>query len=259
MARGFEKPPRLAVLIMVVGAAWLIGGGTYAATRTQTDPLTPAEQSDLAGRAAAASGASASAAPPKPVLFLGDSYSAGAGASTRAMRWTTLVAKSQHWLEDNRAFGGTGYVTALSGAEAQRGCGQPSCPSYEQAIPRGSSAKPVLIVVSGGRNDLSSLGPDYAAAVARFFADLHAAFPDAGIAATSPRWDDGPAPATLADAGQAVLEGVESVGGSYLDIGQPLAGHPDLVASDGVHPNDAGHAAIAQAVEAAMTAAGVRL
>jgi lysophospholipase L1-like esterase len=38
---------------------------------------------------------------------------------------------------------------------------------------------------------------------------------------------------------------------TYLDIGEPLFGHPSMMDVDGWHPNDAGHAAIAAAVEKA--------
>jgi len=44
-------------------------------------------------------------------------------------------------------------------------------------------------------------------------------------------------------------------GVTYLDIGEPMFGHSSMMAVDGWHPNDAGHAAIAKAVEKALTQA----
>ncbi|GAA5193127.1 hypothetical protein GCM10023346_17000 [Arthrobacter gyeryongensis] len=43
-------------------------------------------------------------------------------------------------------------------------------------------------------------------------------------------------------------------GATYLDIGQPLWGHPEFLAADGIHPDDAGHAAIYAAVKQGVAA-----
>ena len=44
----------------------------------------------------------------------------------------------------------------------------------------------------------------------------------------------------------------QRAGATYLDIGEPLFGHSAMMDVDGWHPNDAGHAAIAAAVEKAL-------
>ena len=84
-----------------------------------------------------------------------------------------------------------------------------------------------------------------------FFVSLHQAVPDARIIATSPIWDDDPAPVELTAVRHAVRSAVTAVGGTYLDLGDPLLGHPELVAEDGVHPTDAGHQALADAFHTA--------
>jgi acyl-CoA thioesterase-1 len=115
-----------------------------------------------------------------------------------------------------------------------------------------------VVVVSGGRNDLAVAGDQSCAqSVATFYADLRSAFPDAEILAVSTLWDDEPAPDDLAVIADAVRAGVERVGGAYLDVGQPLAGRPDLLGRDGVHPNDEGHRAIADAINSAIAGAGI--
>jgi hypothetical protein len=91
----------------------------------------------------------------------------------------------------------------------------------------------------------------WANGVKAFFVALHDAAPEARIIATSPIWDDDLPPDGL-DAMRAVVQReVSSVGGSYVDLGDPLLGRPDLVAEDGVQLNDAGHEAIAAAFLAA--------
>jgi hypothetical protein len=258
MARGggFERPPRWAVVVVVVGVLVVTGVLTYTSVHGRTDPVSP---SDIARMAAAESSAAAAEAAnrPRTVLIFGDSYTAGAGATGRARRWTVLVGKAQKWVEDNFAYGSTGYLASTSGPRARAGCGSDRCPDYGQVLGGITNVAPDLILVSGGRNDVALVDASYPGRVAAFYRDLRKKFPAVRIVATSPIWDDDPAPAQLAGIGAAVRAGVRAVGGTYLDIGEPLAGHHDFVAAGGVHPNDAGHKAIAAAVDAALARAGV--
>ncbi|WP_062311197.1 SGNH/GDSL hydrolase family protein [Demequina rhizosphaerae] len=181
----------------------------------------------------------------REAAFVGDSYSAGAGASDTDVRWTTVVANDLGWSEDNVALGGTGYVTS-AGKEA---CGLDYCGTYAETI-GDVGGDPDLVVISGGRNDGRSPAGLENAAV-NTFEKAHTRFPNALIVATSPLWDDDEAPAWLEDNAEVVKRAAEETGTVYLDIGQPLAGHPAYIAEDGLHPNDAGHVAIAIAFEAA--------
>ncbi|MEJ1229601.1 MAG: hypothetical protein WDM88_01560 [Galbitalea sp.] len=45
---------------------------------------------------------------------------------------------------------------------------------------------------------------------------------------------------------------VAAVGGEYLDIGQPLAGHREWLQFDDVHPTVQGQQVLAQAITAAL-------
>ena len=45
-----------------------------------------------------------------------------------------------------------------------------------------------------------------------------------------------------------------AVGGHYLDIGQPLGGHPELMQDDDVHPTVAGQVVLAGTIQAAILA-----
>jgi hypothetical protein len=184
-------------------------------------------------------------------VFLGDSYTAGAGAN-RGDRFTTRIAKARGWHEVNLGYGGTGYVGATGGELAPVACARYYCPSYTDLIGVVAASNPDIIVVTGGRHDVSFGRTVYwANGVKAFFVALHDAAPEARIIATSPIWDDDLPPDGL-DAMRAVVQReVSSVGGSYVDLGDPLLGRPDLVAEDGVQLNDAGHEAIAAAFLAA--------
>ena len=48
-----------------------------------------------------------------------------------------------------------------------------------------------------------------------------------------------------------------AINATFADTGQPLVGHVDLVTSDGLNANDAGHAALAAAVTGALKLAGL--
>jgi lysophospholipase L1-like esterase len=84
-------------------------------------------------------------------------------------------------------------------------------------------------------------------AVTATFQELRSRLPHAQIVAVNPFWDAAAPPARLAAMAQEIAAAVRAVGGIYLDIGDPLLGHPNYVGPDGVHPNDVGHAALAAA------------
>lgn len=186
----------------------------------------------------------------RPVaVFIGDSYAAGQGSSAETKRWTSLVAAREGWIERNLARGGTGYVATSDEA----GCGLTYCPSYGQMVAGLAAAEPDIVMVSGGRNDIDRYG-DFAlaeqerAAIKNVFALLRNELPHAKIYAVSPIWDDDPAPKGITTQANDVHAAVVAAGGTYLDIGQPLADRRDFLSQDGVHPNDRGYDAIANAV-----------
>jgi len=182
-------------------------------------------------------------APPLPVVaFLGDDFTSGAGATSQATRWTSLVAAHYGWDEKNFGVAGTGYSTGGTAG------GTP----YTARIAALVATAPSIVVVTGGRFDIESTnGPTkIKAGVTATFTALRAALPNATIIAESPVWPLTKAPATLALVAADVKAAVASVHGRYVDIGQPLFG---LSADIGPHalPNDAGHAALAKAFETA--------
>jgi lysophospholipase L1-like esterase len=243
-------------VVIVVGLVFLIVGLPFALKRGG-EPLSKAELERIDAAAASADAEDAAAEPPV-VAFIGDSYTAGAGTTAPEKRFTTLVAHTQGWVEVNVGRGGTGYISPVDGDAAQVACGLDHCASYGEMIADAAAQQPEIVVVSGGRNELGKgRSASYRDGVAKFFADLRAALPDAQILVTSPIWDDDQAPDGLDDIADAVRAGAQAVGGTYLDIGEPLAGRREFVSADGVHPSDDGHAAIAQAVDAALAAAGL--
>jgi lysophospholipase L1-like esterase len=190
-------------------------------------------------------------APEPPVaLFIGDSFTAGAGASAPKKRWTTLAARGLGWIEYNRGLGGTGYV-ATSGV---KGCGLEFCANYAGAIAGASNIVPNLVVISGGRNDAARLAEADVEATIR---DAQQAFPAARIVVTNPIWSATAAPPYAGASVAAVHDAAEATGATYVDLGDPLGGHAEMIGPDGVHPGDSGHAAIANAFVSAWNALAI--
>lgn len=189
---------------------------------------------------------------PPTVLFIGDSYSAGAGASAPELRWTTLASAEHGWSEQNRALGGTGYVKT-AGPE---GCGLDYCGTYREVIDGVTDTSPDIVIVSGGRND-GQPAATYAQTVADTIAAVRAKWPETQIVVTSPIWDDDAPPRWFGDVIAATQSAAASSGATWLDLGQPLAGDAALVVEDSIHPSDAGYAAIAAAFTQAWNVAGL--
>jgi lysophospholipase L1-like esterase len=177
------------------------------------------------------------------VAFLGDSYSKGIGASSNGRRWTTLVSAAMGWSELNLAEGGSGYTTTYLGQKTD----------YAIKLDVVAAAQPDIVVVSGGRNDYEAGTASVTGAVAlSLFAAVKAAAPNTEVMVTSPIWDSTEPPADFATLIDGVKAATAGAGARYLDIGEPLADHRDMIDPDGLHPNNAGHRAIADSVVNAL-------
>ena len=182
--------------------------------------------------------ATAAATPPR-VVFLGDGYTASVDATDSAHGFPALVGHAENWNVSVVSCSGAGYV-------ANGTCGT----DYAGLIPKVVADKPSIVVVTGGRNDT----PDYqqsASAADSFYSQLTAALPSATVYAISPVWDSTQGQAPLGTVQASVKAAASAHGATYVDIGEPLKGHPEMISS-GVMPNDAGYAAIASAIEGAL-------
>jgi lysophospholipase L1-like esterase len=170
------------------------------------------------------------------VAFVGDDWTAGIGASTKSKRFTTLLARRLHVRERNFGVDMTGYAKS-SGTSG----------SYDSRVADVVAAHPQVVVVSGGRNDRRD-DPDTAAThAAQLFAALHRGLPHAVLVAVAPFWGDSDLPPELEKLSAAVETAVTDAGGRYLDVPDPIHGHPEFMADAG-DPNDHGYAAIAAAL-----------
>lgn len=202
-------------------------------TPTSTTP-SPPEPTDTPAAAAA----------PAVVAFLGDSYTAGAGASESSSRWTSVLAAANGWVEVNLGDADSGYGTP--GGDGR---------SYIDRIGDVVAAQPDVVVVSGGRFDYSGSASAQAvsASISQTFASLRASLPNAQIIAIGPIWDASEVPRRLGEITDEVRSAAEAAGATFVDIGQPLAGQPDLLSGGGILPNDAGYAKLSATIGTTVT------
>jgi len=250
-----------ALLVIVIGGiaavvAAVVGSGA-ASTASLLPTLPPATPAPTASATPTASSVptdaptpTTTATEPDVAVFLGDSYTQGWGASEPIVKWTTLVAYDAGWTEVNEGQGGTGYVTTAGVAS----CGQADCPAYPDRVAGIVAAAPDVVVIAGGQNDRWALATDPAlvqAAVDRTFSLLREGLPNARLIAVGPSTAE-PATTMITDLDGWVRAAADRVGAEYVSLLDPVVIQGAMVASDGVHVNDAGHRAIADRVLATV-------
>lgn len=174
-------------------------------------------------------------------LFLGDSYTAGAElpADEITDRWASRLSEQQGWVELNEGCAGAGYTHP----------GQVCMTTYREQVDALVDADPDVIVVSGAVKDLGATLGEVEAAAQATFVTLTSTFPHArvyaigGVYAGAEEMGNGP---TLEEIDLVIAAQATAAGATFVDIGAPLKDRPDLLAADGLHPNSAGHAVIAE-------------
>lgn len=243
----------LAILAVIVfaGAVYVIGendtpasdsASQTSATTSGSTPLAPSTSTRTSSIPTPTASRRTTAKP--VVVFLGDDWTSGVGASQKSKRFSRLVCDQIGATQRNLGKSGTGYTTG-------------SKDSYADRVDEIVAAKPDVVVVSGGRNDLIQNDFKIDAGTVRSRADalftaLLKKLPDARLVAVAPMWGDSDAPAVVGQLGALIDKAVTRVGGTYLDIADPIHDHPEFMA-DNAHPNDAGYRAIADALAPKLT------
>ena len=178
-----------------------------------------------------------------PVLAVyGDSYSAGGRQGGKGDDgWPAIVA--DHLDADLRlhAAGGAGYV---NGSQARD-------ETFLDQVQLHPEPQADVVVVFGSRNDRELPAAEIKAQAAAMYDAVRTASPSATVVVIGPQWDDDVAPREMYVTRDAVRSAAVSAGVLFVDALQEgwLFERPQLIGTDGVHPNDVGHAYLASLIE----------
>ncbi|QYH34493.1 SGNH/GDSL hydrolase family protein [Salinibacterium sp. M195] len=183
------------------------------------------------------------------VAFYGDSYTLGTGASSSNNRWSTVVSKQRGWSEFNPSVNGLGFIN-------NRGnFADGDLPSLIIAD------DPDIVFVTMGLNDnfsFDSRSDDIRTQITEDFTRLTTALPDARFIVVEPFWYTDERPASVETIIGWVEDAAASIGADYIpDASHWIEGHPEWMASDGLHPNDDGYAAMAREMDQALRTLGL--
>ncbi len=183
-------------------------------------------------------------------LFYGDSIVTGwRGTTEPRSRWTSRVSDRLGWREINLAVNGMGYFRRR-GPRDGNGELSPSA-TDTTLLDAAIRLAPDVVVVCLAANDVQFMdehGEQIAASVRRDLTRLRSELPGVPVVVTTyfPTADLPPRAARLHTWITAACTELDL---TYVeDFRLAVNGSPALLCDDGVHPNDAGHAALADAV-----------
>jgi lysophospholipase L1-like esterase len=178
------------------------------------------------------------------VAFYGDSYTLGIGATSTGRRWSTIICAERGWREFNPSVNGLGFV------RNRRNFGDGDLPS--QII----ASNPDIVFVALGLNDnfgFAEQSDRIRVQISTDFEYLRLALPATRFIVVEPFWYTDDRPDSLSIISGWVKAASEFIGADHV-VGAShwLEHHPEWMASDGLHPNDAGYAQLASRMDAAL-------
>jgi lysophospholipase L1-like esterase len=183
------------------------------------------------------------------VAFYGDSYTLGTGASAADKRWSTQVAAERNWREVNPSVNGLGFVNNRSQF------GGDDLPGSIIA------ADPDIVFVTMGLNDNFSFATRAEQIEQQITLDLdrlRAGLPEARFIVVEPFWYTDDRPDSVETIIGWVKDAAAEIDADYISgASHWIEGHPEWMASDGLHPNDEGYAEMTVRMEAELQALGL--
>ena len=183
------------------------------------------------------------------VAFYGDSYTLGTGASDPSKRWSTVICEQRGWSEFNPSVNGLGFVR-------NRGVhGDGDLPSLVIAD------NPDIVFITMGLNDnfdYSQYPDAIKSQITVDFERISEGLPDARIIVVEPFWYTDTRPPSVEAIIGWVKAAAAGIDAEYIPgASHWIEGHPEWMASDAQHPNDAGYAQMAVQMNAALDTLGL--
>jgi len=204
----------------------------------------------FAGAGLAACAAPSAAPPPEGdgpiVAFYGDSYTLGTGASDEALRWSSVISADRGWREYNPSVNGLGYIDN----RVTFGDGDLPDLIIEQ--------RPDIVFVTMGLNDnfsFDQVGERIQEQMNDDIDILVEALPEARFIVVEPFWYTDERPASVETIIGWQREMAERVDADFIaGASRWIEGRPELMADDGLHPNDDGYAVMTERMDAELEA-----
>ena len=239
LAAGFVAVVTLALFTVSAVA----GRNTGSAERADGSSSTSGDTDSTAGTAATG---------PR-VAFYGDSYTLGTGASDPARRWSSIVSAERGWNEFNPSVNGLGFVNNRSSTP----------PDYDadDEVPQVIADNPDILFVTMGLNDNFSMperADEIQDAISTDLRFLHDSLPATRIIVVEPFWYTDDRPESVETIIGWVRSAADDIGADWVpDASHWIEGHPEWMASDGLHPNDDGYAEMATRMDAELGRLGL--
>ncbi|WP_368681060.1 SGNH/GDSL hydrolase family protein [Rhodococcus opacus] len=225
------------VIFFVIAVVVVAAGVVYDMTRTSPNTSTSAEQASLPNLNPPASS-------PK-FAVIGDSYSI---PNTNGDHWPALLAFDRRWFLSDFAIGGTGYV---------QGNAEKNKLPFGSQIDKVAEVNPELVLVVGGRNDVSH-SLEVRDATRDLFAQLRDRLPGAKVVVVGPIMDSKPPSPTAVMVNDRIRAAAEQYRLPFIDA---LSGNwlsdPALLREDGMHPNPDGHRVLFERINEQLHALGI--
>jgi lysophospholipase L1-like esterase len=182
------------------------------------------------------------------VAFYGDSYTLGTGASDSSLRWSTRICEERGWREFNPSVNGLGFVNNRDALGAD-------LPG--QII----EADPDIVFITMGLNDAFSydrVGTGIRDRIEDDFDRLASELPDARFIVVEPFWYMEERPESIETIIDWVEAAADEIDADYIaGASRWIQGREGEMASDGLHPNDAGYEQMADKMDAALRERGL--
>jgi len=183
------------------------------------------------------------------VAFYGDSYTLGTGATSSDKRWSTIVSRERNWNEFNPSVNGLGFVNNR-------------VDDVENDLPsKVIEADPEIVFVTMGLNDnfsYDALSEVIREQITEDLDRLKAELPDARFIVVEPFWYTDDRPESVDTIIGWVKDAAAVIDADYIPgASRWIEGHPEWMAADGLHPNDAGYAEMAVRMNAELAKLGL--
>lgn len=180
------------------------------------------------------------------VAFLGSSYAEGVGTDHVSKAFVVLASQELGWSPYQFTVGGSGY----SGPPGR---------SYGDRLDEVIESNPTHVVVTGSRNDADATAGVVEQKAAELYKRVREELPEATLIVVGPMWHNLQPSADVLRVNDEVRSAAEKADAVFLDaLDVPwLDGSPELLAPDGLHPSEEGHARMADQFVREIQKAGV--